>query len=133
MVCGFHLSSCCHPEGNEGSVLKPKVKVGGMYQRIYAVVKKIPKGRVATYGQVADLAGLHGQPRQVGYALNSLRGIGDIPWHRVINAKGAISRRSQPGCEKIQRNLLEQEGVEFGLNGQVELTRFLWRPRGWRS
>ena len=102
---------------------------GSTYERTYAVVKKIPRGRVATYGQIATLAGLRGQPRQVGYALNHLRGIGDVPWHRVINAKGEISKRSQPGCEKVQRTLLEREGVEFGLNGQVELTRFQWKSR----
>ena len=109
--------------------MKPKGIVGSTYQQIYAVVKKIPRGRVATYGQIAVLAGLPSQPRQVGYALNNLKGIGDIPWHRVINAKGAISKRLQPGCEKIQRTLLVWEGVEFDGKGQVDLARFQWKPR----
>ena len=104
--------------------------VGSTYQRIYAVVKKIPRGRVGTYGQLAMLAGLAGQARQVGYALNSLKGPGSIPWYRVINAKGEISKRAHPVCEKIQRVTLEREGIEFDEKGKVELSRFQWKPRG---
>ncbi|MDT7041038.1 MGMT family protein [Candidatus Nitronereus thalassa] len=99
------------------------------YETIYGVVKKIPRGCVATYGQIADLAGLPGQPRQVGYALNALRRVHSIPWHRVINAKGEISQRSQPGCEKLQRRLLEGEGLEFDGRGRVSLAQFCWKPR----
>ena len=99
------------------------------YEKIYGVVKKIPRGRVATYGQIAALAGLPGQPRQVGYALNTLRGPYSIPWHRVINAKGEISQRSRPGCEKLQRTLLEGEGLEFDGRGRIALARFCWKPR----
>ena len=108
-------------------------KVGSTYERIFAVVKKIPRGRVATYGQIATLAGLPGQPRQVGYALNCLKGPASIPWYRVINAKGGISKRAHPGCEKIQRVSLEHEGVEFDVNGQVELYRYRWKPRTFRE
>ncbi|KPJ92644.1 MAG: methyltransferase [Gemmatimonas sp. SG8_17] len=99
------------------------------YERIYAVVRRIPKGRVATYGQVAAIAGLPGHARQVGYALNRLPDDSDVPWHRVINAKGEVSLRSQPGYGLLQRALLEAEGVPFGLTGRVVLERFLWRPR----
>jgi methylated-DNA-protein-cysteine methyltransferase related protein len=98
------------------------------YDRIYAVVKKIPRGRVATYGQVATVAGIPGHARQVGYALNALSQR-SIPWHRVINAKGEISARSRPGAEKIQRALLEREGVEFDGAGRVSLLRYHWRRR----
>lgn len=98
------------------------------YQRIYKVVRRIPEGRVATYGQVAKLAGLDGHARQVGYALHAAPEDLDIPWHRVINAKGEISLRSEPGSEPLQRFLLEDEGVEF--RGQkVDLKRFLWKAR----
>ena len=103
------------------------------YERIYAAVKKIPRGRIATYGQIASIAGLPGQPRQVGYALNALPDSRSIPWHRVINAKGEISKRSKPGYETLQRVMLEGEGIEFDANGRVSLSRFRWRPRSWRE
>ena len=99
------------------------------YERIYAVVSRIPRGRVATYGQVAIAAGLPGRSRQVGYALHSLPESRRIPWHRVINALGEISARSEPFFEKVQRRLLEREGVRFDRRGRIELARFRWRPR----
>lgn len=97
------------------------------YQRIYAVVRKIPRGRVATYGQVARLAGLPGRARQVGYAMHALPAGSGVPWHRVINAMGGISRRRVPGSELTQRVLLEREGVRFGARSRVSLERFGWR------
>jgi len=97
------------------------------YELIYAIVKQIPKGRVATYGQIARLAGLGGHARQVGYALNALSDDLDVPWHRVINAKGKISKRSLPVYEQIQRELLEQEGIEFGADARISLRRYRWR------
>jgi len=101
------------------------------YKRIYATVKRIPRGRVATYGQIATLAGLDGHARQVGYALHSLPDRSDIPWHRVINAKGEISPRSGGDSHELQRMLLEGEGVVFSLDGRVDLKRFGWkRSRG---
>ena len=100
------------------------------YQRIYAVVRRIPRGRVATYGQIAVLAGCAGHARQVGYALHALGDGTTVPWHRVLNARGAISLRSAPGAELTQRMLLEREGVPFDLRGRVRLERVLWRPRG---
>jgi len=98
------------------------------YTRIYAVVKRIPRGRVATYGQVAALAGLAGHARQVGYALHALSDDAAIPWHRVINAQGRVSQRSEPGYERLQRFLLEAEGVSFDVQGRVSLPRFRWTP-----
>ena len=70
----------------------------GNYARIYAVIRRIPRGRVATYGQVAELAGLPGHARQVGYALHALPAATAVPWHRVINAAGGVSLRSSPGA-----------------------------------
>lgn len=96
------------------------------YARIWSVVKKIPRGRVATYGQIATLAGLDGHARQVGYALHNLPGSSRVPWHRVINAKGEISPRSASDSHELQRLLLEAEGVEFTLDGRVDLRKFRW-------
>lgn len=96
------------------------------YYRIYEVVKQIPFGRVATYGQVAKLAGLPRQARLVGYALNALRD-DSVPWHRVINSKGGISERSYGNHASLQRNLLEDEGIEFSSGGRICLQRYQWR------
>jgi len=99
------------------------------YDRIYAVVRRIPRGRVATYGQVAALAGLGGHARQVGYALHALATERAVPWHRVVNARGQISPRAEPGGDRIQRQLLEREGVNFDSADRLELGRYCWRPR----
>lgn len=98
------------------------------YRKIYAVVKRIPAGKVATYGQVAAIAGLARHARQVGYALNALDDGTDLPWQRVINSKGEVSPRAEPGRDGYQRHLLEEEGVEFDERGRVDLERFLWDP-----
>ncbi|HEX2250197.1 MAG TPA: MGMT family protein [Gemmatimonadales bacterium] len=97
------------------------------YQRIYDVVRRIPRGHVATYGQVATLAGLSGHARQVGYALHALPDNTGIPWHRVINASGRISLRTVPGAELVQQQLLEREGVRLDAKGRVPLARVRWR------
>ena len=96
--------------------------------RIYAVVRRIPRGRVATYGQVARLAGMARQARQVGYALNRLPDESDVPWHRVINARGEISPRAIPDDGRFQRILLQGEGVRFSAAGRIPLDRYLWQP-----
>jgi methylated-DNA-protein-cysteine methyltransferase related protein len=99
------------------------------YQRIYRVVRRIPKGRVATYGQVASLAGLAGHARQVGYALHALPHGTIVPWHRVVNAAGRISTRATQGGELVQRILLEREGIRLDARGRVPLDRLRWHPR----
>lgn len=96
------------------------------YELIWRTVKKIPRGRVATYGQIAELAGLAGHARQVGYALHNLPGASGVPWHRVINAKGEISPRSAGDSHELQRMLLEAEGIEIDLYGRIDLKRFRW-------
>ena len=101
------------------------------YDRIYAVVRRIPKGRVATYGQVAELAGLAGHARQAGYAMSALPEGSRVPWHRVINARGEISARSSfDGDDAVseQQRRLEDEGVMFNA-GRVDLQRYRWKPR----
>jgi methylated-DNA-protein-cysteine methyltransferase-like protein len=98
-----------------------------LYRDIYAVVARIPYGRVATYGQVARLAGIPGKARLVGYALSLLTDK-TIPWHRVINAKGEVSPRAGGiPADELQRLRLESEGVEFDVHGRISLTRFQWR------
>jgi methylated-DNA-protein-cysteine methyltransferase-like protein len=93
------------------------------------VVRRIPRGRVASYGQVARLAGLPGRARQVGYAMHALPSGTRVPWHRVVNAQGRISLRRRPGAELTQRMLLEREGVRFGPGGRIVLARFGFRGR----
>ena len=101
----------------------------GSYARIYRVVRRIPRGRIATYGQVAGLAGLGGHARQVGYAMHAIPDDANVPWQRVINAKGEVSPRSEPGPERLQRSMLEEEGLVFDANGRIDLGRYQWRPR----
>ena len=84
---------------------------------------------MATYGQVAELADLPGCARQVGYALYALSEDSRVPWQRVVNARGEISLRREPGIEPIQQQLLEVEGVEFDGRGRIDLRRAQWRPR----
>jgi methylated-DNA-protein-cysteine methyltransferase-like protein len=100
------------------------------YATYWDVVRHIPRGRVATYGQVADLAGFPGCARQVGYALAALPDGSDVPWHRVVNARGEVSRRAGGSAfETIQRVLLEAEGVAFDAAGRISLERYRWRAR----
>jgi len=104
----------------------PSVTGSSAYQRIYAVVRRIPRGKVATYGQVARLARLPGHARQVGYAMHALPPDTRVPWQRVVNAQGKVSRRRVPGAELTQRMLLLQEGVRFGGGGRISLALFGW-------
>lgn len=99
-------------------------------ERVWRVVREIPAGRIATYGQIADLAGIPGRSgaRQVGYALAALDQDSDIPWHRVINARGALSPRANPDAAQYQRLLLEAEGIGFDHRQLIDLERYRWRP-----
>lgn len=100
-----------------------------LYQQIYATVQFIPSGSVATYGQIATLAGVPGYARQVGYALYRLRDLDTlIPWHRVVNAKGQISYSPlRYGSDDLQRVLLAAEGIEFDHQGRIDLIKFGWK------
>lgn len=100
---------------------------GDRYARILATVRKIPRGRVATYGQIAALAGFPKQPRLAGYALHHA-GDGALPWHRVINAQGRLSFPPDSETYHQQKDRLEAEGVPL-LGGRVDLQRYGWRPR----
>ncbi len=101
--------------------------MSGLYERFYAIVRRVPRGRVATYGQIAALAGLPRHSRHVGYALAALPEGSTVPWQRVINSKGEISARDYPDAVRSQRAILEEEGVEFGPGGRLSLTRYAWR------
>ncbi|MGK7911273.1 MAG: MGMT family protein [Synechococcus sp.] len=97
-----------------------------LYDKIYATVRRIPYGKVATYGQVARWSGYPGYARQVGYALFRLDKDTDVPWQRVINAKGEIS--SSPmryGSDDLQQQILMDEGVTFKRN-KIDLVTFGW-------
>jgi methylated-DNA-protein-cysteine methyltransferase-like protein len=97
------------------------------YDRIYAVVQQIPAGKVATYGQVAALAGYARGARLAGYALFRVAPDMDIPWHRVINAKGEISVSPfRQGNDHLQRSLLLAEGLEFDQHNRVSLAKYRW-------
>ena len=97
-----------------------------LHERIYAMVRRIPHGRVATYGQIAREAGLPGQARLVGYALHNLPDHSRVPWHRVVNAHGGISLDQTFGSGRLQRALLEAENVKFSDNGRIDLTVYGW-------
>ena len=104
----------------------------GLYETIYQTVMLIPSGRVATYGQIAAIVGKPRHARQVGYALSSLSNesreeAAQVPWHRVINAKGEVSERGNPDYKSYQRILLEEEGIEFGLYGRISLGKYQWQ------
>lgn len=99
------------------------------HQTIYEVVKTIPAGVVATYGQVAAIVGCG--PRLVGYALASLPAGMDVPWQRVINSQGKISTRSDGATDPRQRQALIREGIVFSLKGTVDLKRFGWDGPDW--
>jgi methylated-DNA-protein-cysteine methyltransferase related protein len=99
------------------------------YQQIYDVVRKVPIGKVLTYGQVAELAGLYGKARLVGYALFRVELESDIPWQRVVNAQGEISySEARGGGDYLQKTLLEGEGIEFKPNNSINLKKYRWQP-----
>jgi methylated-DNA-protein-cysteine methyltransferase related protein len=97
----------------------------GTYEIIWATVRQIPRGKVATYGQIAAESGFPGQARLVGYALHALPRGAEVPWQRVINAKGRISFPKESGIYRRQRRMLAAEGVTF-LKDTIDLNRFGW-------
>ena len=110
---------------------------GGLYSVIYSLVRMVPPGRVATYGQIARLTG-RCSARTVGYAMASVTPDSGVPWHRVVNSLGGISTRSDGRPCDAQRQMLESEGVIFGPSGRIDLDLFGWNgpapeggPDGW--
>ncbi len=103
------------------------------YQKVYQIVKQIPRGKIATYGQIAALAGSPQAARQVGWALHILKDkqLRQIPWHRVINSRGYISTTCQQHSALLQKKLLEQEGIKVKhtpTGWQIDLLSYLWHP-----
>ena len=103
------------------------------YRRVYRMVRHIPKGRVATYGVVARLAGRPGAARTVGWALSALPADSDVPWWRVVNAAGRISLSALEHTSVVQRALLLREGVRFAPGGAVNLGLFGWPAEAYDS
>lgn len=99
------------------------------YEQIYELVRTIPPGKVATYGQIAELLGKPHHARQIGYALYRVAPDSDIPWQRVVNAQGMISHSPQrQGSDDLQRILLEEEGIIFNSQDKLDLRRYRWQP-----
>ncbi|MFQ5710075.1 MAG: MGMT family protein [bacterium] len=96
-----------------------------LFQQFYKIIARIPKGKVATYGQIARLAGRPGCARMVGWALHTLPDAAEVPWHRVINARGQSSFPDDYH-RRLQQSLLEAEGVRFDEQGRIDLERFRW-------
>ncbi len=98
------------------------------YQRVYSMVKQIPKGKVMTYGQIAHLLGSPHAARAVGYALSNLPPASSVPWQRVVNSKGAISIRHPFFGRSYQKQLLEEENIRFNANDQLDLDCYRYHP-----
>ncbi|MFN2382983.1 MAG: MGMT family protein [Gemmatimonadota bacterium] len=103
------------------------------YDAVYAMVRRVPRGRVTTYGHIAALCGKPRAARTVGWALHALPDDADVPWHRIINTQGGISIARAGLPPQLQRALLEAEGIEFGALDRVDLRRYGWAgPRARR-
>ena len=96
-----------------------------LYQKIHQIISLIPSGKVATYGQIAEIVG-RCTARMVGYATSAIPQDSDIPWQRVINYKGGISQRNSGSGGLLQQKLLEAEGIVFNQNGRTYLKHYLW-------
>ena len=101
------------------------IQKGKLFKQILDVVKQIPEGKVATYGQIATIAGTQ-NPRLVGFALATLKESTDIPWFRVINSKGKISFSEQSNGFKIQYSLLQNEGIIFDAKNRINFKLYGW-------
>ncbi len=97
------------------------------YESVIDIIKRIPPGKVATYGEIADYAGNKRAARQVSYILNSSWEKHKLPWHRVVNSKGGISLRKGHGYE-LQKKLLKREGIIFNEEDCIDLKKFQWFP-----
>jgi len=122
-------------QGNQVSVnpvgegeMKP-----GFFERVYRLVKQIPRGKVASYGQIAALLGHPRAARTVGWALSALSPAqaAEVPWHRVISSTGRITISRVDLSADLQRALLEAEGVEFDARGDVDMARYRWEGLDW--
>lgn len=95
------------------------------HMKILDAIRRVPRGRVATYGTIADAAGLPGRARLVGFVLRTCPLADRVPWFRIVNASGRISERSGSGSV-LQRRRLEREGVEIDMLDRINLAKYLW-------
>jgi methylated-DNA-protein-cysteine methyltransferase related protein len=107
---------------------KKKKKKLDFFDKVYNIVRKIPYGKVATYGDIAEACGIRSSARTVGWALNGAKESG-IPCHRVVNRFGALTGKLHFGSPDIMEDLLRSEGVEFKDDGCVNLDKYLWKPK----
>lgn len=123
---GRGLGERVHPD------MPARTARGGAFAAVYALVKKIPRGRVMTYGQIAALLGSRLSPRAIGWAMHGCPR--DVPWQRVVNAQGRCSTDKLPNLPGgLQQALLAREGVEFSASGTLDLELYRWQPRTRRS
>jgi len=99
---------------------------------VIRLIKSIPRGKVATYGQIAFLAGFYPSVRRVVWILHSCSEKEGLPWHRVVNRRGAISLKPGAGYE-TQKEMLKKEGIVFDERDRIDLERYLWEPDGKHS
>ena len=98
-------------------------------QKVYDLVKRIPKGRVMTYGQIASVLGEGYTPRTVGFVMHGAD-TDHVPWQRVINSQGACSTGKMTVPVNLQQKMLEDEGIVFSAHGKCDLGEYLWHPEG---
>lgn len=107
---------------------KTETPPANFYEAVYRLVRKIPRGRVMTYGQIATILGCPRASRAVGYAMRASGRQDDVPWQRVINGKGQISAKTEVERPVLQKMLLESEGVKFDASETCNLKRLRWEP-----
>jgi methylated-DNA-protein-cysteine methyltransferase-like protein len=120
----------CEQNGPVTEMRRPN-NTPGIFERVYDVVRMIPWGQVATYGQIAAIVSHRNAARTVGWALASLKNGTDVPWHRVVNSRGFVSLRDLGQPSEAQCTLLGQEGIIVGQRGEVNLRRHQWRGLDW--
>jgi methylated-DNA-protein-cysteine methyltransferase related protein len=107
---------------------KRKNKKEDFFDKVYKIVAKIPKGKVTTYGHIAEACGIRSSARIVGWALNSSKGSG-LPCHRVVNRVGALTGKFHFGDAHLMEDVLRAEGIEFDEKGRVILEKYMWIPK----
>lgn len=107
--------------------LRHKKRKKDFFDKVYKIVAKIPYGKVATYGDIAEACGIRSSARTVGWALNGAKDSG-LPCHRVVNRFGALTGKMHFGSHDLMEELLRSEGVEFDKDGCVRLEKHLWKP-----
>lgn len=103
----------------------------GFFERVYRLVRRVPPGKVTSYGAIARMLDHPHAARTVGWALHSMPEGSDVPWWRVINSQGRISTSCREHAADVQRALLEAEGIEFDEYGYVDWERFGWEGLSW--